>query len=192
MSFSITKRMISDLKHMLDLLNISYIQSIGESDSQLSSLYNNGLIDYIISEDTDIIVFGGNNLIRGFVTNIRHPYQLINIDPYMKNNNIQKLLNLSTLLGTDYNTKIHGIGIKRAINLVNKFDKIEDILIFLNEKNKINEFNKTINYYNTTCKCILENQQRDKEIDKSKLEKYLINYVGLEIRKIKNILEVIN
>ena len=60
----IKKNMLESLKEMLDILNIKYIDAIGESDSMCTYLYKNNYVDAIISDDMDILVSGVKYMIK--------------------------------------------------------------------------------------------------------------------------------
>lgn len=106
-SFFISQREISDCKLLLHHMNIPYIQSVQESDSQLAWLKKNNYIDFIISNDFDILMFGGNFLLPYFKSSNKY-FKLIDFD-ILKNHlrlSDVDLINISILLGNDY-TKTH-------------------------------------------------------------------------------------
>ena len=44
--------------------NIEYMISPYESDSQISKLYNLGLVDYVITEDSDLVIYGVKAILK--------------------------------------------------------------------------------------------------------------------------------
>ena len=65
----ITKDDIKNVKYFLDLLNIKYIVAKGEADLLCSYLCKNNYVNMVMSEDMDILVSGGNILLRDFNVN---------------------------------------------------------------------------------------------------------------------------
>src|SRR5579872_1195379 len=69
-TFSINDKMHNDLIKMLVLMGIPFIQSEGEADSLLAYMNINGYIDGVISEDTDICIFGATDLYKNVFTHM--------------------------------------------------------------------------------------------------------------------------
>ncbi len=59
----INDKIIEKVKLLMLKLNVEIIQSPYESDHQLTFMKKNGIIDYIITEDTDLIAHGNDNVI---------------------------------------------------------------------------------------------------------------------------------
>ena len=56
--------MIDDVKHLLNLMGVSYIHPDGEGEAYASELCRIGYVDYVLSEDMDSLVYGCPRLIR--------------------------------------------------------------------------------------------------------------------------------
>ena len=63
---SISQTQIEEAYYVASLLGIPCIHAPEEADSQLSYLIINNLVDYIVSEDMDLLTFGSSKLIRNF------------------------------------------------------------------------------------------------------------------------------
>jgi len=65
-SFSLNTNMIQECKMFLDLMGIPYCTAYEEADSQCASLayYYNNITSGVVSEDSDIMIFGSPQLIR--------------------------------------------------------------------------------------------------------------------------------
>lgn len=102
-SFFINKHQIEDCKVLLQKMNIPYIQSLEEADSQLAYLCKKDYIDYIISNDTDILIFGSKNILPFFKSSNKE-YKMINKDVIKKKLHLhdEDIIKLAILLGNDY------------------------------------------------------------------------------------------
>ena len=63
---SVTKDDIYQVKYLFDLLNIQHIQAQGEADLLCSKLCTTNIVDFVISEDMDLLTSGTNLLVRDF------------------------------------------------------------------------------------------------------------------------------
>jgi len=115
----ITVQDIVTTKQLLDTMGVTYIESPEEADSQCAYLYKAGLVDYIISEDTDIIIFGGDRIIRNFRCS-SNTYQLIDVEFLLKENNLNQrdIIIIAILLGCDYFPGVKGIGPKKILKMI--------------------------------------------------------------------------
>jgi len=115
----VTKNDIVLCKKLLKIMGIPFINAPGEADAELAYLSKNKMVDYIISEDNDIVVFGGNNVVKGFKAS-KSIYDVINIDDfYVKTGLVQEdLAKIAIILGCDYFGGVKGIGIKRILKMI--------------------------------------------------------------------------
>lgn len=124
-TFEINDQMYNDLIKMLSLMGIAYIEAEGEADSLLAYMNIKGYIDGVISEDTDICIFGADNLYKNVFTNMNHSTK--DLIEHIQYKNILKevkwsrvdFVDLAILLGCDYAPHIKGIGMVAATNLIN-------------------------------------------------------------------------
>jgi DNA excision repair protein ERCC-5 len=57
---------------MLDILGITYIIAPFEAEAQCATLEEMGLVDGVVTEDSDVFLFGGRKVYRGvFQDNIK-------------------------------------------------------------------------------------------------------------------------
>lgn len=126
-SISISHEEMSEVKEIVKLLGVPYIEAPQEADSQCAYLSRNGLVDYVASEDMDILTFGCKNLLKGFMKismiNINLETILSEMDI-----NMDQFIDLCILLGCDYTDSIDGIGLKKAYDLIKKYKSIEMII----------------------------------------------------------------
>ena len=122
-SFRINGEMIEDCKSLLNLMNIPYIQSVEEADSQLAWLSKEKFIEYIISNDFDIAVFGGNNLLPYFKSK-NNNFMVVDIEKVKSKLNLtqEDLVKISIVLGNDYTKSIYTGDMKDLIKNMENLD----------------------------------------------------------------------
>ena len=140
----VDKDKYDDCKELLDLMGIPYVQAPEEADSQCAYLSKMGYVDYVYTDDMDILTFGGLKIVKNLfkkkinVINIKTIHERLNI-------NHNQFIELCLLLGTDYNVGLLGSGKKIFKNYINtkKFDKdiirnADDVIEYFNHP-KVNE-----------------------------------------------------
>lgn len=126
-SISISQEEMSEVKEIVKLLGVPYIEAPQEADSQCAYLSRNDLVDYVASEDMDILTFGCKNLLKGFM---KRNMVNINLEMILSDMeiNMDQFIDLCILLGCDYTDSIDGIGLKKAYDLIKKYKNIEMII----------------------------------------------------------------
>ncbi|KAJ1917812.1 DNA repair protein rad2 [Mycoemilia scoparia] len=124
---TVSDDMSQDIRILLNLFGIPYITAPAEAEAQCAYLYDQGLVDGIVTEDSDVMLFG--NKIKSY----RHVFQKDRFVEMYSASNIQEELSLSRgdliclayLLGSDYTEGISGIGPKIAMEIIKEW-KSED------------------------------------------------------------------
>ena len=68
-SVSINKREIAEAYEIAQLLGVPAFYAKEEADSQCAYLSRNNLVDYVATEDMDLLTFGTNKIIKNFMKN---------------------------------------------------------------------------------------------------------------------------
>ena len=126
-STSINKQQIAEAYEIVRLLGVPAFYANEEADSQCAYLSKNGLVDYVATEDMDLLTFGTNRLIKNFMkTNMCE----INLDSILSDGNItmDQFIDICILLGCDYTGTIDGIGYKKAWQLIKKYGSINTLI----------------------------------------------------------------
>lgn len=128
-SYKLTKSDCNDIKDLLSMYGIPYVDSVGETDSQLGYMYKKRVINYIISEDCDILAFGGNKLIKGFSTK-KSVFNLIDMEIFYEQTGWtqRQLCELSVLLGSDYNTGLPHHSPQKILNALSKHGNLKNMM----------------------------------------------------------------
>ncbi len=115
----ITESEINDCKKLISIFGYTIIDAPEEADGQLVQLYKAKLIDYIVSDDMDILLFGGGMLLKKFSVATNKKIQEISLDELKKNVDFTQyeLIKFGVLLGSDYCDNIP-ISINKAYKIV--------------------------------------------------------------------------
>lgn len=132
---SITSEDISNLKELLDIMGVSYIQSDGEAETDCISLFYSGIVDYIVAEDTDVLAyFYPQNIDRELKVIIDFNINNLSFVQISK----QKVLNTINLTsesfrdfcimcGTDYNKNIFRVGVETSYKYICRHYNLENV-----------------------------------------------------------------
>ena len=199
----LTSDIINDVKHILNLLGVSYIDSPGEAEGYASELCRIKYVDYVVSEDMDCIPFGCTNLVRNCIDkNLKKTdtISIINKPQLLTDLELtdDEFIELCILCGCDYCNNIPRIGSMTAYKIIKKHKTIEKYLdtqkdnknipdgykeSYLKAKKLFMIFNNVIDINNMN--------KNDSNLDIAKLKKYLIEYCVMSDTKIKKSLNKI-
>ncbi|KAH9823356.1 hypothetical protein DFH28DRAFT_1092167 [Melampsora americana] len=126
----ITPQIAHDVILSLKKAGIKYVVAPYEADAQLRFLELNGHIDGILTEDSDLLVYGAKNVLFK-LDPLGHCIH-ISRDDFGKVKNTQLSLwtdtefrQMAILSGCDYLPSIHGLGLKKAYQLIKTYKSAE-------------------------------------------------------------------
>ena len=131
---SVTSQMIQDTQQLLRLFGIPYVVSPSEAESQCAKLLELGLVDAIATEDSDVFLFGGDNVYRNLF-NQRKDIERYSIE-YMTNElglSRDMLIEFALLVGSDYTPGIKGIGVVLALEILAEFSTVTNFATWFRE-----------------------------------------------------------
>jgi flap endonuclease-1 len=146
-SIRLTKQHVDDIKHLLDLMGVSYVQAHGEAEAYASEMCRQKFVDYVVTEDMDTLAFGCPKMIRTCLDpSIKRGYDFISVIDLTKvlsdlNMSYEQFIEMCILCGCDYCANIPRIGNKTAFNLISKHGSIEHSLPHI--KNVPDDYNET-------------------------------------------------
>mmetsp|Transcript_10021 Transcript_10021/g.15209 ORF Transcript_10021/g.15209 Transcript_10021/m.15209 type:complete len:155 (-) Transcript_10021:1751-2215(-) len=115
----------------LQMLKVEYYVAPYEADAQLAYLYHQQMVDFVITEDSDLLAFGVDvaffkmdNMGNGDLYDLR----LIPTIDTFKDYDKEMLLIACIFSGCDYIDSIKGIGFKKAAKLVSDGGKTDTFL----------------------------------------------------------------
>ncbi len=127
-SLRIPSGVFEEVAKLYELLGVQVVRAESEAEAQAAAMCKAGVLDGILTDDIDAIVFGAKYMIKG----LDSAQNVILIDTAKVLSELgvsqSELIDLSILLGCDYATTLKGIGPKSAIRLIRKYKTIEAIL----------------------------------------------------------------
>lgn len=119
---SITEQMNVEAQELLQLFGIPYVIAPMEAEAQCAFLDAVSLTDGTITDDSDIWLFGGQNVYKNFFNQKKHVLQFRadEIQRYFRLTRRQ-LIVLALLVGSDYTTGLSGIGPVTALEIISAF-----------------------------------------------------------------------
>jgi len=140
MNITITQEDIKELKKLLYLMGIPYIDADGEAEVLCARLNSLGYVSACLSDDTDILANGGKVFIKSF-NNTKNIVVKYTLEIILKDLGLsyKEFVDLCILSGCDYSEKIPGIGIINAYKYILKYKNIETIIENIKNKYDIPE-----------------------------------------------------
>ncbi len=193
----IKKEYIDDLKHLFNLMGVSYIHpNIGEAEAYASELCRIGYVDAVITEDMDTLAYGTPLLIRSCIDkSIKRPdtittfnFQKI-IEDFKMNH--EEFIDMCILCGCDYCPTIPKVGPVKAFNSIQQYKNIEDYLEKCNispQEDFINKYKLSRNLFKIFKDKIDINNLpiHESKYDSQKLYNYLVVECNMNQKRIQN------
>ncbi|OJA13616.1 hypothetical protein AZE42_03967 [Rhizopogon vesiculosus] len=121
-SEDITQQMISQIMLMLRLFGIPYITAPMEAEAQCAELVSLGLVEGIITDDSDVFLFGGMRVFKNMF-NQSKTVECFLLSDLSRELGLERdtLIHLAYLLGSDYVEGLSGVGPVVAMELLKEF-----------------------------------------------------------------------
>jgi flap endonuclease-1 len=132
-AFRPNKKQITELKSMLDILGLPYIQSPGEADVVCAWLAKNKYVDGVITDDFDTLLFGAPVIYKQLLLYINTEKEMYSMNKQKildcAGLNAGQLIDIGILMGCDYCPKVPGIGPERAYSLIIEYGNLKNVLL---------------------------------------------------------------
>ena len=124
----VTEEDFNTSKQLFDIMSIPHFTAPWEAEKMCAKLCIDGIVDAVLSEDTDVIAYGAPVFITKIDT--RDDTAVV-----IENNSVQtalefshsQLLDLCIMCGTDYNSNIFRVGAHTAYKKLVEFENIEGV-----------------------------------------------------------------
>ncbi|KAE8150499.1 hypothetical protein BDV25DRAFT_172132 [Aspergillus avenaceus] len=123
----VSQIMITECQQLLTLFGLPYITAPMEAEAQCAELVSLGLVDGIITDDSDIFLFGGTRVYKNMFNQGKFVECYLTSD--LENEyslHRRKLISFAHLLGSDYTEGIPGIGPVTALEILTEFSNLEE------------------------------------------------------------------
>ena len=120
-----TSEMYAECQELLTLFGIPYIIAPMEAEAQCAYLDKEGLVDGVVTDDSDAFLFGATMVYRNIFESKKY------VEEY-NSKHVEKdlalgraaLIDLALLLGSDYTEGVHGVGIVNALEILTEFPNL--------------------------------------------------------------------
>lgn len=123
----VSQVMITECQQLLTLFGLPYITAPMEAEAQCAELVSLGLVDGIITDDSDVFLFGGTRVYKNMFNQSKFVECYLTSDmekEYALHR--KKLISFAHLLGSDYTEGIPGIGPVTALEILTEFTTLEE------------------------------------------------------------------
>lgn len=118
----VTQIMITECQALLRFFGIPYITAPMEAEAQCAELVRLGLVDGIVTDDSDTFLFGGTRVYKNMFNGNKFVecYLLNDIEKELSLGR-EQLIALAQLLGSDYTEGLPGVGPVTAVEILSEF-----------------------------------------------------------------------
>jgi len=116
---------------LLELFGIPFVEAPQEAEAECADLLQRGQVDGIVTDDSDVFLFGGTRVYRNFFADAKM------VECYLVNDferelglDRDELVRLAYLLGGDYNDGLLGIGPVTAREILREFPGKDGLVRF--------------------------------------------------------------
>jgi flap endonuclease-1 len=131
--------MISETKSLLDSMGVPWLVAPSEGEAQIAFMAIRGDVWAGASQDFDCLLFGTPTLVRNLTLSKKRRVaggrtvdvqpELVDLERVLAGIQLTRaqLVDMSILIGTDFNRGVHGIGPKRALKIMQEFGSLEGV-----------------------------------------------------------------
>jgi DNA excision repair protein ERCC-5 len=118
----VTQVMVTECQALLRLFGIPYITAPMEAEAQCAELVSLGLVDGIVTDDSDTFLFGGTRVYKNMFNGNKlvECYLAVDLENELSLSR-HELISLALLLGSDYTEGLPGVGPVTAVEILSEF-----------------------------------------------------------------------
>ena len=180
---------MEDIRKLIKIFGYQIVDSLGEADSQLAYLSKNKLVDYIVTDDMDILLFGGDKVLKNFTVNSSKKMTEIDLNKLKKKTGLSQdqIIDIGILLGCDYCPSVKGVGPVTAYKLIKEKGNIENLK---DENIKIDNYKEIKEYFKNPQVIKIKKLDKVRDVNYDELVKFMVSKKYDE-QKISKIIEKI-
>ncbi|MCJ1365016.1 DNA repair protein rad2 [Acarospora aff. strigata] len=118
--------MVTECQQLLKLFGLPYVTAPMEAEAQCAELVNLGLVDGIVTDDSDIFLFGGTRVYKNMFNQAKF------VECYLASDlekeyalDRHKLIGIAHLLGSDYTEGLPTVGPVTALEILSEFGSLD-------------------------------------------------------------------
>lgn len=154
---TVTDEMIHETMELLTLFGIPYLRAPAEAESQCVELEKLGLVDGVVTEDSDALVFGCKSLYKNIFDDKKYVEAYLSSDAEKIGIGFNEKIALAMLLGGDYTQGVTGVGIVNGMEIIKSFGPWDGDTSKISER--LQEFRKWMNGYDFAETDSVDNDQ---------------------------------
>ena len=118
--------MITECQQLLKLFGLPYVTAPMEAEAQCAELVRLGLVDGIVTDDSDIFLFGGTRVYKNMFNQAKFVECYLSSD-LEKEYSLDRhaLIRIAHLLGSDYTEGLPSVGPVTALEVLSEFHTLE-------------------------------------------------------------------
>lgn len=115
--------MMLETQELIKLFGLPYMESPAEAESQCAFLVEKNIADGIITDDSDIFLFGGTHVYRHFFNQQKY-CELFKAEDLKQNMKLDRdrLIRFAYLVGSDYTVGLKGLGPVTSLEILREWD----------------------------------------------------------------------
>jgi len=123
-----SQKQVQDILYFFELVGLPVIRENEEADFILAKLSAANKIDYILSDDSDVLAFGAKRVLKNFCIK-EEKCELYDMNDILMSLGVpmQKFVDICILCGCDYTTKIRNMNCGRSLQLILLWGSIEEV-----------------------------------------------------------------
>ena len=169
----VTHIMVTECQQLLKLFGLPYVTAPMEAEAQCAELVTLGLVDGIVTDDSDIFLFGGTKVYKNMFNQAKFVECYLSSDLEKEYSlDRQKLIRVAHLLGSDYTEGLLSVGPVTALEILSEFEDLERFaewwnLVQLGQKMPAEEAGNAFRkkFRKMATKIILPNNFPDQRVD---------------------------
>jgi DNA excision repair protein ERCC-5 len=122
----VTHVMITECQQLLALFGLPYVTAPMEAEAQCAELVRLGLVDGIVTDDSDCFLFGGTRIYKNMFNQAKFVECYLSSDLEKEFDLTRdKMIAVAQLLGSDYTEGLTGVGPVTALEIISEFQNLE-------------------------------------------------------------------
>jgi len=118
--------MVTECQQLLKLFGLPYVTAPMEAEAQCAELVNLGLVDGIVTDDSDIFLFGGTRVYKNMFNQGKFVECYLASDLEKEYSlDRRKLIGIAHLLGSDYTEGLPSVGPVTALEILSEFGTLD-------------------------------------------------------------------